>query len=85
MKDKEKEKNVFIVSVVASPEKRFERRSSLDPKEKEAFLDRDETDIERKGLGEVLALKDFEIENNADLGHLSRETDKVLQKIYKAP
>jgi dephospho-CoA kinase len=81
---KQREKNVFLVNVSASLEKRFNRRSPLDPQEKKGFLERDRIDIERKGLGKVIKMKDFEIENNAGLNELFKETDKVLQKIYKA-
>ncbi|AJF59666.1 MAG: AAA family ATPase [Candidatus Diapherotrites archaeon] len=70
-----------IIEVRAAPEKRFERRSPLDPVEEKKFFERDSNDLEKKGLRKVLNKKDFLIENRGDLKGLHLKIESLVQNI----
>jgi len=72
---------VFVVKVVASPEKRFERKSPDEPANEKEFFARDVRDSKRKGLQGVLELTDCTIENNSTLNDLKKAIDDIIAKL----
>ena len=47
----------------------------------ETFEKRDKSDIKEKGLGKVIEMSDFKIDNNKDFGNLFTQVEEVLSKI----
>ncbi len=70
----------FIVRVEACEEKRFARRSGLDPAERADFFRRDRDDIEKKGLNEVLKAADFVVSNDSSLGELEMRVNALMKR-----
>ena len=61
---------------------RFERRKKEDPKaDIESFIERDKIDINEKGLGRVIEIADFKVDNNEDKETLFGHIERILEKI----
>lgn len=71
----------YIVRIDASKEKRFSRRSELDPATEEEFFARDNDDIINKGLDKVLKAANFVIANNSTLDEFYKAIDELMQRI----
>lgn len=70
-----------LVLVAAEKSARFKRRRPEDPQTEEEFFARDERDIVNKGMGKVLEMADFTIDNNGSVNELCKKTDELLVKI----
>lgn len=80
---KEKFPTAKLVLVEAQEEKRFDRRSNLDPDELEKFSLRDKTDEEKKGMKKVFLLAEFKIENNGSIENLFKKTQDLMYNLFK--
>jgi len=78
--------NFSLIAIHASPETRFKRlfrrRRSDDPKNWQAFLERDLREL-GVGLGSVIATADYMIVNEGTKSQLKREMREVLQDVIK--
>ncbi len=76
--------NFYLVYINADEEIRFKRRKLEDSNINiENFRARDKRDIEEKGLGKVIELADFTIDNNEEgLKHLHKKLNKFLERIH---
>jgi dephospho-CoA kinase len=75
-------KDFYLIYVDTDETIRFERRKKEDPEAKiESFIERDKIDINEKGLGRVIDLADFKIENNREVESLFEQIERVLEKI----
>lgn len=73
--------NKFLMAEIKTKkELRWKRREESDPNTKKEFFKRDEVDIKKKGLGEVLERADITIENNSNLKSLYRSLDELVKK-----
>jgi len=82
LKEVEKIAEHFHILKVSAPEEmRFARRSGLDPSEEKAFFERDENDLEHKGLERVLNAADFGIDNHGSLMELEEAVESVMERI----
>lgn len=70
-----------LVKVTAEPENRVNRRSRIDPKEKEAFFERDDADLRNKGLQKVLDAAEFELKNDDNRQELYKRIDELVKQI----
>jgi dephospho-CoA kinase len=76
-------KNFYLIFVDADENTRFERRKLEDPNSKiENFRERDKIDIKEKGLGKVIKMADFKVNNNKDINYVYKQTDEILEKIH---
>lgn len=74
--------NFYLINVEADERIRFERRKLDDPKATlERFRNRDQRDIKEKGLGKVLMIADFKIDNNGGLEYLHEQLERIIRKI----
>lgn len=73
----------FLIGISSAPAIRFKRRRPEDPQTEKEFFTRDERDIKNKGLGKVLEIADFHIENNGTKEDLCAKVDGLMQKIEK--
>lgn len=71
----------YLVAIIANQEVRYERRTKLDPQRKIEFFARDQIDIENKGLGEVMAIADYRMENEEDMEKFFNRIEEVMGKI----
>jgi dephospho-CoA kinase len=72
----------YLIFVDTDETTRFERRNKEDPEaDIESFIERDKIDINEKGLGRVIDLADFKVDNNEDIGSLFKQVEKILEKI----
>ena len=71
----------YIVKVEAPEGQRFSRRSELDPNEEKAFFGRDEDDLAKKGLEQVLRAADFLVDNSGSLAGLESRLEKLMERI----
>jgi dephospho-CoA kinase len=73
--------NFHLIFINAEAEKRFERRSKIDPDSMKEFLARDERDVENKGMDKVFEMAGYSIDNNGDLKKLYEQVDAIIKKI----
>lgn len=78
---KRKRPGAVVLEVFAERERRFGRRSGVDPKQRAKFFGRDDADIGNKGLRKVLENADFRISNNSSKGELRRRIGRFIHKI----
>ncbi|MDO8627162.1 MAG: AAA family ATPase [Candidatus Diapherotrites archaeon] len=71
-----------LVLLKADSEKRFERKSSEDARDRKKFFERDKFDTEKAGMDKVFELADFEIENDSTFEELCKKIDEVLKKLH---
>lgn len=72
---------LYLIAIIADREVRFERRSEADSQTEKEFFVRDERDIRNKGLDKVIAIADYEINNNFQTKEeFYREIDILLEK-----
>jgi len=72
-----------LIEISASPVIRFKRRNEKDPDDKEAFNARDKRDIHNKGLGDVLKMADYKVQNEGTFEELYSLIDDLMKKIRK--
>jgi dephospho-CoA kinase len=70
-----------LIFIDADKSTRFKRRRPEDPQAENEFFERDERDIENKGLGKVLEIADFTIVNNGSVDELYKKVEGLLVKI----
>ena len=70
-----------IIKVVAGKNERFERRSDLDQQTEKEFYQRDESDLERKGMQKVLDAAQLQMNNFGSLEEFQREVESVMQLV----
>lgn len=75
------EDDFCLIEVYSEKLSRFERRTENDPKNLNDFFARDTRDIHNKGLGEVIKMADYKIENDDTLEKLFEKTDELMKKI----
>jgi len=75
--------NFYLVFIDADEKIRFSRRKLEDPTTNiENFKARDKRDIEKLGLGKVIEMADFTVNNNKQgLKNLYKEIDNLMKKI----
>jgi len=74
-------KELYLIAVTADPEVRFKRRSEADPQTEYGFFARDERDVKNKGLDKVIAMADYEVNNNFQTKEeFYSEIDLLLEK-----
>jgi dephospho-CoA kinase len=75
--------NFYLILIDADEKIRFLRRKLQDPETTiEDIKSRDKRDIEVLGLGKVIDMADFKINNNEqDLENLHKEIDEIMKKI----
>jgi len=73
--------NFYLIYVYANKVIRFKRRKQDDPQTEAKFFERDERDIENKGLGKTLKMADYRIDNSSDLNSLYKQADELMEKI----
>src|SRR3989338_2513512 len=74
--------NFKLIYVSTDFETRFQRRQKDDPTaKKEKMQERDEDDIERKGLQDVIEMADFVLDNNGTLKDLQHQIDVIVEGI----
>ncbi|NOQ56299.1 MAG: AAA family ATPase [Nanohaloarchaea archaeon] len=78
---RQKSSHFVLLSVTSEKDTRFKRRSERDPQTETVFFARDERDMENKGLGDVLEMTDYDIENNGDFDELHTKIDTFLKTI----
>ena len=72
----------YLIFVDTDETTRFERRKKEDPKaDIESFIERDKIDINEKGLGRVIEIADFKVDNNEDKETLFGHIERILEKI----
>ena len=71
----------YLLCIEAKEDKRFSRRSKADPQFRSAFFERDNRDIENKGLGKVIEKADYVIKNNHTKNNLYKKVDEFLKKV----
>ncbi|MEM2111677.1 MAG: AAA family ATPase [Candidatus Bathyarchaeia archaeon] len=78
--------NFRIIAVHASPETRFhrllKRGRSDDPRDWEAFVERDERELS-VGLGDVIATADYMVVNEGTKEQLKKELRQLLKQVIK--
>jgi len=70
-----------IAKLISKKEQRFERRTELDSQDRKTFFERDQKDLEDKGLKEVLDEAEYEISNDSNVDKLYTEIDQLLKKL----
>ncbi len=80
---KEKFPQAKVLLIKTPEEKRFERRSEIDPQEEKEFHLRDKSDEEKKGMKKIFALADYKIENNSSLEDLFAKTSDLMYNVFK--
>ncbi len=75
--------NFVLIEINASPATRFKRRNEKDPDNEELFNARDKRDIHNKGLGDVLKMADYKMQNQGTLEELYELIDALMEKIKK--
>lgn len=70
-----------LIEVNADKLTRFSRRNEKDPQDLEGFSARDQRDIYNKGLGEVLKMADYKINNEGTIEELFKLTGELMVKI----
>ena len=77
-------KNFYLILVDTDEVIRFSRRKLDDPNATlEDFQERDKRDVEEKGLGKVLEMADFSINNDKEgLDCLYKEIEKILELVH---
>jgi len=70
-----------LVEVRAGKLNRFSRRKDTDPDDINAFFERDKRDIQNKGLGEVLRMADYVIDNDGTIEELKSKIDELMKKV----
>ncbi|MBW6462396.1 MAG: AAA family ATPase [DPANN group archaeon] len=78
---KKESSHFILLSIVADDDKRYKRRSEKDPKTETDFFARDERDRKNKGMGDVLEMADYDIENNDTLDKLYEKVDEFIKTI----
>ncbi len=79
-------KRFKLISIQASREIRYNRRSNNDPQSPEEFFERDERDILFKGLGKVIEKADYNIKNEGSLEEIYAQIDSIIDRIdYQRP
>lgn len=73
----------YLIEIHANPVVRFKRRRPSDPQIEQDFFARDERDIQNKGLGKVIEIADYRIENNNTAEELYAKIDEFMQKAEK--
>lgn len=71
----------YLVYVDAEKATRFKRRKEVDPQDEKGFFERDERDIQNKGLGRVIEMADYTVDNNGALDELYRKTEELIKEI----
>ncbi|MBN3037303.1 MAG: AAA family ATPase [Candidatus Diapherotrites archaeon] len=72
-----------MIFIDASLDKRFSRRSSIDPRGLATFKKRDEIDAKKKGMDAVFIMADYVVDNNGTLEDLYAQVDEVMASILK--
>lgn len=67
-----------LIIIDASKEVRFQRRIDTDPQNSQDFFARDELDILLKGLGKVIEMADFKINNDSTEENLYEQIDNLF-------
>ena len=80
---KEKFPQAKVLLITAPEEKRFERRTEIDPQQEKDFHLRDKADEEKKGMKKIFVLADFKIENNSSLEDLFAKISDLMYNIFK--
>jgi len=75
------EDEFWLVEIFADKLYRFERRKENDQQNMDDFFARDTRDIHNKGLGEVLKIADFKLENEGTLEELFEKTDDLMKRL----
>lgn len=70
-----------LIYISADKATRFKRRRPEDPQTEKEFFERDERDMQNKGLAKVVDMSDFTIGNNGTLEELYKNVDILLKKI----
>lgn len=70
-----------LVYIDADKNIRFKRRKAEDPQTEKDFFERDERDIQNKGLAKVIEMADYTIKNNGSLQDTYKAIDELLEKI----
>lgn len=73
--------NLKIIKVVAGKNERFERRSDLDPQTEKGFYQRDQSDVEKKGMQKVLDAAQLQMNNFGSLEEFQSEVESVMQLV----
>ncbi|MFH1587844.1 MAG: AAA family ATPase [Candidatus Diapherotrites archaeon] len=68
-----------LVAVTAKQNERFERKSNIDPQNKEEFFSRDKIDSQKKGLTELISLADYELLNSGTKKDLSEKINELIK------
>jgi dephospho-CoA kinase len=71
----------FLIMVEAPKETRFGRRDSSDKAKKEAFFERDERDLQNKGMESVFLMANHVVQNDGTLKALKERVDVVMDEI----
>ncbi len=75
-------KKFYLIYVEADPEVRLKRRTMEDPNvNRKNFFERDRGDVEKKGLGEVVKMADYKLDNNGNVKALENQIDLIMRKI----
>lgn len=70
-----------LIYIEADKAIRFSRRRPEDPQSEKEFFERDERDIENKGLGKVIEMADYTIANNGSVQELYSKVEEMLKSI----
>jgi dephospho-CoA kinase len=71
-----------LIFVDAEDSIRFQRRKKEDAEaDIESFRQRDNRDINEKGLGKVVKMADFRVDNNSSFEELFKQMDSIMEKI----
>ncbi len=70
-----------LVAITAAREERYQRRTSIDPQDKESFFGRDERDIKNKGLDKALGKADYVLENNGTLQEFYSKIENFMGEV----
>jgi dephospho-CoA kinase len=70
-----------LVYIDSQKNTRFKRRRPEDPQTEKEFFERDERDIENKGLGKVIEMADYTIANEGTLEELHKKVDELIIKL----
>ena len=73
----------YVIKVESASQNRFDRKNELDPTTEKEFFERDEIDISKKGLEEVMENEDYAINNDSTLDDLYEKTNILIKEILR--
>lgn len=71
----------YLVEIYTEKSVRFARRTKEDPQSITEFFERDQRDMQKKGLDIVLRMADFRIINEGSIDDLKKDVDDFMKKI----